>query len=178
MNTRHVAAGRESAGAGSGTCRTGGAAMSARRLFLVRVIALAVVAFGLTYIAWRWSNTIAWAAWWIAVPLALAETYSLSESILYSLTMWNSKRRPAPPPARPGRTVDVFITTYNEPPLELVMKTALAAREMTYRTRPGSSMTGTGRSSAGPPPQPGGWGGTSFAARSGKGVRGSPRPGT
>lgn len=108
--------------------------MSSRRLILVRVIALAVVAFGLTYIAWRWSSTIAWGAWWIAVPLALAETYSLSESILYSLTMWNSKRRPAPPPATPGRTVDVFITTYNEP-LELVMKTALAARNMTYPHR-------------------------------------------
>ncbi len=177
MNTRHVAAGRESAGAGSGTCRTGGAAMSARRLFLVRVIALAVVAFGLTYIAWRWSNTIAWAAWWIAVPLALAETYSLSESILYSLTMWNSKRRPAPPPARPGRTVDVFITTYNEPPLELVMKTALAAREMTYPHKTWILDDGNRQEFRRAAAAAGG-GGTSFAARSGKGVRGSPRPGT
>ena len=61
--------------------------MSSQRLTIVRIVALAVVAFGMTYIAWRWGSTIAWGAWWIAVPLVLAETYSLSESILYSLTM-------------------------------------------------------------------------------------------
>lgn len=105
--------------------------MSSRRLFFVRIIALAVVAFGLTYIAWRWSSTIPWAVWWIAIPLVLAETYSLSESILYSLSMWNAKRRSTPPRAVAGHSVDVFITTYNEP-LSLVLKTALAARDMTY----------------------------------------------
>lgn len=105
--------------------------MSTRRLILVRLLALAVVAFGLTYIGWRWSSTIAWGVWWVAVPLALAETYSLGESILYSLTMWNAKRRKAPPHAESGHTVDVFITTYNEP-IDLVLKTAMAARDMTY----------------------------------------------
>lgn len=105
--------------------------MSERRLGVVRAIAVLVVSFGLVYIAWRWSSTVAWTAWWIAVPLVVAETYSLGESILYSITMWNARRRPAPPPALPGRTVDVFITTYNEP-LDLVLKTAIAARDMTY----------------------------------------------
>lgn len=105
--------------------------MSDRRLLLVRIIGLAVVAFGLTYISWRWTQTIAWKAWFIAVPLVVAETYSLGESILYSLTMWNARRRPAPPEPARDHTVDVFITTYNEP-LELVLKTALAARNMTY----------------------------------------------
>lgn len=90
-----------------------------------------MVAFGLTYIAWRWTNSIAWSAWFIAVPLVLAETYSLGESILYSLNMWNAKRRPAPPEPRRDHTVDVFITTYNEP-LDLVLKTALAARNLNY----------------------------------------------
>lgn len=105
--------------------------MSTRRLALVRFLGVLVVAFGLAYIAWRWSSTIAWAAWWISVPLVVAETYSFGESVLYSLTMWNARRRAPAPPALPGRTVDVFITTYNEP-IDLVLKTALAARDMTY----------------------------------------------
>lgn len=105
--------------------------MSERRLGVVRAVAVLVVSFGLIYIAWRWGSTVAWAAWWIAVPLVIAETYSLGESVLYSLTMWNARRRPAPPVALPGRTVDVYITTYNEP-LDMVLKTAVAARDMTY----------------------------------------------
>ncbi|MGB8021131.1 MAG: glycosyltransferase, partial [Candidatus Nanopelagicales bacterium] len=105
--------------------------MSAHRLAVVRILGVLVVAFGAIYIGWRWTNTVAWSAWWIAVPLVLAETYSFGESVLYSLTMWNARRRTPAPPALPGRTVDVFITTYNEP-LEMVLKTALAARDMTY----------------------------------------------
>lgn len=105
--------------------------MGSTRLMLVRTLAILVVSLGLLYIAWRWSSTIAWGAWWIALPLVLAETYSLGESVLYSLTMWDARRRPAPPPAPTGRTVDVFITTYNEP-LEMVLKTAIAARDIDY----------------------------------------------
>ena len=89
--------------------------MGSRRLALVRILGVIVVAFGITYLTWRWTSTIAWDAWWIALPLVIAETYSLGESILFALTMWNAKARPAPPAALPGRTVDVFITTYNEP---------------------------------------------------------------
>ena len=105
--------------------------MGNRRLILVRVLAVLVVSLGLLYIMWRWSSTIAWDAWWIAIPLVLAESYSLSESILYALTMWNARRRAAAPVAPPGRTVDVYITTYNEP-LDLVLKTAIAARDIRY----------------------------------------------
>ncbi|MGV9481754.1 glycosyltransferase family 2 protein [Gordonia aichiensis] len=45
--------------------------------------------------------------------------------------MWNAKRRPDPPVPSPGQSVDVFITTYNEP-LDLVLTTARAARDITY----------------------------------------------
>lgn len=108
--------------------------MSDRRLFVVRMLAILVVSFGLIYIYWRWTQTIAWDHWWVSVPLVLAETYSLGESVLYSFTMWNARQRPAPPRPAPGQTVDVFITTYNEP-LDLVLKTSLAARDMTYPHR-------------------------------------------
>ncbi|GLU60748.1 hypothetical protein Pure05_32590 [Paenarthrobacter ureafaciens] len=46
--------------------------------------------------------------------------------MLFGLTVWNLKIRKAPPA---DATVDVFITTYNEP-LDLVMTTALAAKEI------------------------------------------------
>ncbi|MDT5149746.1 MAG: hypothetical protein QOI01_1479 [Mycobacterium sp.] len=105
--------------------------MSKSRLLFVRLLTLLVVAFGVTYMQWRWSSTIAWDAWWIAIPLVLAETYSLSESVLYGITMWNSRRRADPPPAPAGRSVDVFIATYNEP-LDIVLTTAVAARDITY----------------------------------------------
>ena len=101
------------------------------RLFAVRILAVCVVALGISYLFWRWTNTIAWEAWWIAVPLVLAETYSLSESVLYGITMWNARRRALPPPAPPGKSVDVFIATYNEP-LDIVLKTAVAARNISY----------------------------------------------
>jgi cellulose synthase (UDP-forming) len=105
--------------------------MSHVRLFFVRCLALLVVSLGGSYMAWRWTATIAWDAWWIAVPLVVAETYSLSESILYGITMWNARRRADPPPAPRGRSVDVFIATYNEP-LDIVVRTAVAARNMSY----------------------------------------------
>ena len=41
----------------------------------------------------------------------LAETYSLSESVLYALTMWNAGRRPGPPTPPTGRMVDVLTMT-------------------------------------------------------------------
>jgi cellulose synthase (UDP-forming) len=105
--------------------------VSNTRLLAVRCLALVVVALGGSYMAWRWTSTIAWDAWWIALPLVLAESYSLGESVLYGITMWNSRRRPDPPPAPTGRSVDVFIATYNEP-LEIVLTTAVAARNMIY----------------------------------------------
>lgn len=105
--------------------------MGRARLHAVRALAVFVVAWGISYLFWRWTNTVAWEAWWIAIPLVLAETYSLSESVLYAITMWNSRHRPKPPEAPAGKTVDVFIATYNEP-LEIVMKTAVAARNIRY----------------------------------------------
>ena len=108
--------------------------MGNTKLIFVRCLALLVVALGGSYMAWRWTSTIAWDAWWIAIPLVLAETYSLGESVLYGITMWNARRRPDPPPAPQGRSVDVFIATYNEP-LDIVLTTAVAARNMTYPHR-------------------------------------------
>ncbi|MHC5559713.1 glycosyltransferase family 2 protein [Kocuria sp. U4B] len=98
---------------------------------LVRLVALLTVLLGVNYVAWRWLESLNWSAWWIAVPLVLAETYSLIGVTLFGLTVWRPERRgPAgPPPA--GATVDVFVTAYDEPP-ELVLRTALAAQAIRY----------------------------------------------
>ncbi len=98
--------------------------------FVVRLLVVLTVILGVNYLAWRWLESLNWSAWWIAVPLVLAETYSLIDVCLFGMTMWRLKER-TPPPAPPGMTVDVFITTYNEP-LDMVMDTALAAQRIRY----------------------------------------------
>ncbi|MFI7586716.1 glycosyltransferase family 2 protein [Spongisporangium articulatum] len=106
--------------------------MRGPHLVAVRLLGAIVVAFGLSYLGWRWvSTTDGWVNWAIAVPLVLAETFSFLELMLSVVALWHARLRPPPPPARPGRTVDVFITTVDEP-LALVLKTAIAARDMTY----------------------------------------------
>lgn len=99
--------------------------------FGLRALIVLTAVLGLNYIVWRWLFSVNWSAWWIAVPLVVAETYSLIDSLLFGLTMWRLKRRKAPPEPPPGVTVDVFITTYNEP-LDLVLGTAEAAQRIRY----------------------------------------------
>ncbi len=100
------------------------------RFATIRVLALLSVLLGVNYVAWRWLESVNWSAWWIAVPLVIAETYSLIDTFLFCLTMWRAKERPAPV-SPPQGTVDVFITTYDEP-IELVMTTARAAKRIAY----------------------------------------------
>ena len=101
------------------------------RIFVLRGVIIATLLLGLNYIAWRWFFSLNWHAWWLAIPLVLSETYSLIDVALFSVTMWHARRRPPPPPAPAGLTVDVFITTYNEP-VSLVIETARAARDIRY----------------------------------------------
>ena len=96
---------------------------------LVRVLVLLTVLLGVNYLTWRWLESLNWSAWWIAVPLVLAETYSLIDVTLFGLTVWRIRRRGEPGSPPPGATVDVFVTTYDEP-VDLVMTTALAARDI------------------------------------------------
>lgn len=105
-----------------------------RRLVLLRVIITLNVLLAVNYILWRHSGTVDWNHWYIGVPLLIAETYSVIDTLMYSLTMWRCRQRPEPPVAPPGLTVDVFITCYNEPP-ELVRYTVNRAVAMTYPHR-------------------------------------------
>ncbi|KUI16239.1 cellulose synthase [Mycobacterium sp. GA-1285] len=100
----------------------------------LRVLILVTAALGINYVVWRWLASTNWSAWWIAVPLVLAETYSLVDSLLFGMTMWRLRRRPVPPPPAEDATVDVFITTYNEP-IEMVLATAEAAQRIRFPHR-------------------------------------------
>ncbi len=102
-----------------------------RRLLLIRLIVVLTAVLGVNYVLWRWLASVHWSAWWIAVPLVVAETYSLIDSLLFGMTMWRLEERAEPPAPPEDATVDVFITTYNEP-IELVMRTARAAQAITY----------------------------------------------
>ncbi len=103
-----------------------------RRLYAVRTVAVLAAVSGVNYVAWRWVGSVNWHSWWIAVPLVLAETYSVIDSVLFAIGAWKLRERgePPTPPSTPV-TVDVFITTYNEP-IDLVMRTARAAKAISH----------------------------------------------
>lgn len=101
------------------------------RLAMLRLLAVSTIGLGLVYLGWRWSATLNWQAWWLAVPLVLAETYSFTDVSLLAVTTWRARRR-APAPAAPrDLTVDVLITTFDEP-VSLVLTTARAANAIRH----------------------------------------------
>jgi cellulose synthase (UDP-forming) len=102
-----------------------------RRLLLIRLIILLTTLAGLRYLSWRWSSSLNWSQWYVSIPLVVAETYTMIDGLLFGLTMWRSTPRPPPPRAERGQSVDVLITTYNEP-IDLVMNTASAALLIRY----------------------------------------------
>ena len=109
----------------------GNASVVARRLLLLRVLAVITVILGLNYVLWRVFFSLNLEAWWIAIPLVAAEICSLIDVSLFAMTMWQARRQPTPPAPAEGLTVDVFITTYNEP-IDMVVETARAAKEIRY----------------------------------------------
>jgi cellulose synthase (UDP-forming) len=97
---------------------------------LLRSLAILALLWGLGYLAWRvgWSGRG-------ASPLAFAmllatEVYGLWA--LAALTWFSWSRRPvARPSATPGRRVDVYVCTYDEP-VEVVAATLAGCRALTY----------------------------------------------
>lgn len=98
---------------------------------VVRILTTLTLILGVNYMVWRWLFSVNWSAAWISVPLVMVETYSLVDAFLFGLTMWKLRVRDTPPAPPEDLTVDVFITTYNEP-IDLVMTTALAASRISY----------------------------------------------
>ncbi|HEX4669379.1 MAG TPA: glycosyltransferase [Solirubrobacterales bacterium] len=97
---------------------------------LLRALALIALVWGAGYLTWRvgWSGEGASPV--LFAMLLVTEFYGL-----YALAIltWFSWSRPAAvrPPATPGRAVDVYVCTYDEP-AEVVMATLAGCRALTY----------------------------------------------
>ncbi len=97
---------------------------------LLRAVALVALIWGVGYLTWRvgWSGEG-------ASPVLFAMLLATELYGLYALAIltWFSWSRPAAvrPAATPGRSVDVYVCTYDEP-AEVVMATLAGCRALTY----------------------------------------------
>jgi cellulose synthase (UDP-forming) len=101
-----------------------------RHPVLLRALALIALLWGVGYLIWRigWSgegaNPVAYGL------LLVTEVYGLWA--LGTLTWFSWSRRAAErPPATPGRSIDVYVCTYDEP-AEVVAATLAGCRALTY----------------------------------------------
>ena len=100
---------------------------------VTRVVAAIAWLYGLYWIIWRWGFSLNPHAIVFSIVLIVAETYGLINSFFLIATVWRLKYR-EPPPAPVGLSVDVYITNYDEP-LEVLRRTAIGARAITYPHR-------------------------------------------
>src|SRR3954470_10107184 len=109
--------------------------MSPRREALIHTVAVIALMYATYWIYWRWTSTINTSPEAIvpSVVLLLAETWAYINMCMFVMLTWRLTERDAGPPPR-GRTVDVFITCYNEP-LEVLRRTAIGARAIRYPHR-------------------------------------------
>jgi cellulose synthase (UDP-forming) len=101
-----------------------------RRPLLLRSLAIGALLWGVGYLAWR----IGWSGEG-ASPVAFAMLLVTEIYGLWALgtLAWFSWSRPVAvrPPATPGRAVDVYVCTYDEP-TEVVSATLAGCRALTY----------------------------------------------
>jgi cellulose synthase (UDP-forming) len=101
----------------------------------IRTVAVVALIYAGYWITWRWTNTMNTepAAIVPSLLLLVAETWAVIGMGFFVMLTWRlTERVPAPPP--PGRTVDVFITNFDEP-LEVLRRTAIGARAIRYPHR-------------------------------------------
>ena len=109
--------------------------ISPRREALIHTVAVIALLYATYWIYWRWTSTINTAPEAIvpSIVLLLAETWAFLNMCMFVMLTWRlTEREPGPPPR--GKTVDVFITCYNEP-LEVLRRTAIGARAIRYPHR-------------------------------------------
>jgi len=116
----------------------------AGREWAFQAAAVCALVLGGWYLAWRWTSSINWAAWYVGVPLVVAETLGFVSTVLFFVTTWRTRDTPmglpparlseiqdvAPPDDRP-LSIDVLFPTYNEDP-ELVRLSLRDAKAMRY----------------------------------------------
>src|SRR3954463_10984176 len=68
-----------------------------RRLIILRVAIVTNLVLGLNYLIWRYLFSINVHALWFAIPMIVAETYSILGNGLFCITLWKpTQRRPVP----------------------------------------------------------------------------------
>jgi cellulose synthase (UDP-forming) len=100
------------------------------RLAILRVLILLAVFFSLRYYGWRLFNTANPAAMWFFYAFLISEIMNSTEAWLFYFTTWKTRHH-ARRPALEGRTVDIFIPTYNEP-VEILRETLVCALSVRY----------------------------------------------
>ena len=107
------------------------AAESPRRVAVVRLVAVAALAVTAAYLTWRVAaGTVNLEAWWVAVPLLVAEIHNAFGLVLFTVALWEVDGGPTPPRAAPvaplGLRIAVLVPTYNEP-VEVLLPTVAAS---------------------------------------------------
>lgn len=102
---------------------------------VIRTVAVIALIYATYWILWRWTHSINYSPRAIVPSLVLlvAETWAYINMCFFVFLVWRLKERD-PGPAPRGRSVDVFITCYNEP-LEVLRRTAIGARAVRYPHR-------------------------------------------
>jgi cellulose synthase (UDP-forming) len=103
---------------------------SARRVAVVRAVAIAAVLATWVYLAWRVLTTLPdGAALWIGVPFLALELYGGVALVLFVMTTWDVSPAAVPPVTGPPPTVTVLVATYNEH-LDVLLPTVAACLAM------------------------------------------------
>jgi len=97
---------------------------------VIRVIVVLSCLFTARYFYWRFLDTRNPAAMWFFAIFLVAEALNFFEALLFYVTTWHPTRYATPEPIV-DRTVDVFITTYNES-VDLLRETVLCAVNIRY----------------------------------------------
>ncbi len=100
------------------------------KVAITRLLIVLAVLVTVRYFWWRALHTLNPAAKWFFYLFLGAELLNFLEAALFYITTWKPTHH-ASPPALLGRSVDVFIATYNEP-LSILRDTVVCAVSMHY----------------------------------------------
>ncbi len=103
------------------------------RLALTRTLVALTIFASVCYFCWRVANSGNPDAMWFFYLFLFAEGLNSIEAGLFYVTTWKPTHYTAPPPL-PGRTVNVFSTTYDEP-MEILHETLVLALNIRYPRR-------------------------------------------
>ncbi len=129
-NSSHVQSRGGAAGTKEARRNRQGVFGSRSRRILQQILFVVATLAAIRYLAWRVCCSVSSATLWFFVLFLVAELLAFFEAAFLYFTAWNPTHHRFRPPL-PDRTVDIFITTYNEP-VYLVRETALCSMHIRY----------------------------------------------